>query len=182
MIHRQYVVKLDAGNEQRAVSDLDIIASLPGSYAAPVGIAANFAPGTVMTAPPVGWLGGDNWYYEIRSRALRIENLAGSAAFTPRTRLGGYLAIVPLADSTGAVTFSGLLPGVALSASLALNPIPVVALGTEIGAFADPNYGPVIRLRNIAGLYVGETTGAYFLVSLGLAENKDEDWANLGHA
>jgi len=180
MIHRQYVCKL--ATDRQSFPDLDIIASLPGSYAAPVGLAINFAPGTPLTAPPAGWAGGAGWYYEIRARALRIENRAGSAAFTPRMRLGSYLAIVPLADSTAGNTFTGLLPGVALSASLAPNPISNALLGNEIGAFADPAYGPVIRLRNLAGLYGAEAESAYYLVSLGLAENKDEDWANLGHA
>jgi len=68
-----------------------------------------------------------------------------------------------------------------LSTSLVLNPISQVALGNEINAFADPAYGPVIRLRNDMIMFYGQTA-AYFLVSLGLAENKDEDWANLGHA
>lgn len=182
MIHRQYVVKLAPANQ--GFPDLDIIATLPGSPAAPVGLQASYPGAPLLTVPPAGWTaaGGLNWYYEIRARALRIPNAVGSAASIPRTRLGGYLAVAPLADSTGADTTDGSLPGVALSLSLALNPIPAAALGAEITAFADPAYGPVIRLRNAAGLYVLSQAAAYYLVSLGIAENKDEDWSNLGHA
>jgi len=98
--------------------------------------------------------------------------------------LGGYLAIVPLANDNGTLTSAGAIPPVARSASLALPPSASTVLCPSIPAFADPAYGPVIRLRNSVVLYVvGQNVeGAYFLVSLGLAENKDEDWANLGHA
>jgi len=177
MIHRQYVAKLTTDG-QGAFPDLDIVVRAPGAYTAPVGNAAAYPPGTPLTAPPAGWPAGSNWYYEIRARALRIEALAGSAAFTPRMRLGSYLAIVPLVSTNLPFT----IPGVLLSASLTPNPISNVSLGAEIAAFADPAYGPVIRLRNHTGLYPVEGVALYFLVSLGIAENKDEDWSNLGHA
>ena len=118
----------------------------------------------------------------MRGRSLRLPNAVGSVAPVARTRLGGYLAIVPLEDNA-ALIVAGTIPPVALSASLAPNPITNPLLGNEIGAFADPAYGPVIRLINNVTLYGGErVNGVYFLVSLGIAENKDEDWANLGHA
>jgi hypothetical protein len=181
MIHRAYVCKL--APLIQAYPSLDIVVSLPGSPLAPVGLAANYPAGTPLTTPPIGWACGADWYYEVRERALRIEQLAGAAAFTARTRLGGYLAIVPLEDSQGLAAVAGTIPPVALSASLAPNPITNASLGAEIGAFADPAYGPVIRLRNDAVLYGSQREGGVlFLVSFGIAENKDEDWANLGHA
>jgi hypothetical protein len=182
MIHRQYVCKLAPANA--GFPDLDIVVSLPGSSASPVGLQASYPAGPLLTIPPVGWTaaGGLNWYYEVRARALRIPNPVGSAGAVARFRLGGYLAVTPLADNMGADTSDGFLPGVVLSASLAPNPIPAAALGAEITAFADPAYGPVIRLRNFAALYVRAQAAAYYLVSIGVAENKDEDWSGLGHA
>lgn len=183
MIHRQYVCKLSASIE--GFLPLDIMVQMPGSYTAPVDNPALFAG--IGTAAPAAWQAacGANWYYELRARALRLEHLAAAgvaAGFTPRTRLGGYLSIVPLDDSGGLLAVTGTIPPVSISASLALNPISNAALGAEIGAFADPVYGPVIRLRNAAILYGDQRTGAYFLVSLGLAENQDEDGSNLGFA
>jgi len=181
MIHRQYVVKLSSDG-QGGYPDLDIVVSLPGTPIAPVGLQAAYLAGPPLTVPPINWVaGGANWYYEIRGRAIRVPNAVGSVASIPRLRLGSYLDIVRLMDSTNGALV-GTLPGVALSTSLALDPITNPLLGNEIGIFADPAYGPVIRLRNGAALYVGEMVGAYFLVSLGLAENKNEDWTNLGHA
>jgi hypothetical protein len=181
MIHRAYVCKL--APLLQAYPNLDIVVEVPGSWAAPVGLAANYPPGTPLTAPPAGWNCGADWYYEVHARAMRIEQRAGSAAFTARTRLGGYLSIVPLEDFQGLAAIAGTIPPVSISASLAPNPISNVSLGAEITAFPDPAYGPVIRLRNDIMLYGGEREGdVYFLVSVGLAENKDEDWANLGHA
>jgi hypothetical protein len=164
----------------QALPDLDIVVSLPGSYAAPVGLVGNI-PGATLTLPPANWNCGANWYYEVRALALRVPNPVGSAASIPRTRLGGYLAIAPLVDSVAPNPLFGSMPGLALSASLALNPISQVALGNEIAAFPDPAYGPTIRVRNDLFVYYAPTA-MYYLISLGIAENKDEDWTNLGHA
>jgi len=182
MIHRAYVVKL--APLLQAFPNLDIVVSLPGTALAPVGLQASYPGGPVLTPAPAGWAvaGTLNWYYEVRGRSLRLPNPIGSAAPVARTRLGGYLSIVPLEDS-GALAVAGTIPPVALSASMAPNPITNVLLGNEIGAFADPAYGPVIRLINAAVLYGGErVNGIYYLVSLGLAENQDEDGSNLGFA
>jgi hypothetical protein len=115
---------------------------------------------------------------------LRLPNSqAVPASYVPRLRLGGYLSIVNLMDGTAGSPV-GTLPGVVLSNSLRLGPIAFSGFGVEITDFADPAYGPTIRLRNSDVLFPGEgsSEGAYFLVSLGIAENKDEDWTNLGHA
>jgi hypothetical protein len=184
MIHRQYVCKL--APLVQAYPPLDIMVRVPGTYAAPVNNPALY--GGVGTAAPAAWIAacGANWYYESRPRAVRLEHLAAegaAAGFTARFRLGGYLSIVPLDDQAGLAPVAGTVPSVSISASLAPNPISNPLLGVEIGAFADPAYGPVIRLRNSASLYgLERATGVLFLVSLGIAENKDEDWANLGHA
>jgi hypothetical protein len=183
MIHREYVCKLAPGIQ--GFPYLDIVVSLPGTPIAPVGVQASYPGGPALTPAPDGWAaaGTLNWYYELRGRALRLPNAVGSAAPVPRTRLGGYLAIVGLEDSVNGGAAACTLPKVAISASLAPNPITNPLLGNEIAAFADPAYGPVIRLLNSTLLFTEErATAAYFLVSLGLAENKDEDWTNLGHA
>jgi hypothetical protein len=184
MIHRQYVCKLSSSIE--GFPFLDIMVQMGGSYAAPVNNPALFAG--IGTAAPAAWQAvcGANWYYEARSRILRLEHLAAAGAaagFTPRGRLGAQISIVRLENSVPVAPVPGGIPAISASASLAVNPISNVALGAEIGAFADPAYGPVIRLHNSADLF-GERqqVGIYFLVSLGLAENQDEDGSNLGFA
>jgi len=183
MIHRQYVCKLAVVGE--TFPPLDIMVQMPGTYLAPVDNPALFVG--IGTAAPAAWqaLCGANWYYEVRGRSLRIEHLAAAGAaagFTPRMRLGAPISIIPLDDQAGLAGVTGAIPPVSISASLAPNPISAVALGAEIGAFPDPAYGPVIRLRNAAVLYGAQRGNIYFLVSLGLAENQDEDGSNLGFA
>jgi hypothetical protein len=185
MIHRQYVVKL--APIQGGEPNLDIVVSLPGSYAAPVGLQASYPAGPLLTAPPAGWAvaGTLNWYYEVRSRALRIPNpqSLGAAGYVPRLRLGSYLAIAPLCDSIGETPKpANLIPAVSLSYSLTPGPISAPGLGVEITDFVDPAYGPTIRIHNSDQFYGEGVASAYFLVSFGIAENKDEDWSGLGHA
>ncbi len=185
MIHRQYVVKMTPSIQ--GFLPLDIAVRIPGARTAPVADQAAYA-GSVVTQAPAAWVAAcctGGWYYEIRGRAVRVENLAGTAGFTPRLRLGARVSVVALQDANNQALISGSVPPFTFSASLAPDPIAQPLMGTEIvGVLADPTYGPVIRLQNGVFL-VGQGQGqhaAYFLVSLGIAENKDEDWANLGHA
>lgn len=191
MIHRTYLASFFSPGEGFGPG-IDIVVALPGSRDAPVLDPAVFPAGPPSTPAPVGWnaAGTIAWYYELRGRALRIERLAAAGAaagFTPRTRLGYHLSILNLSQpAAGPGAGLGAIPSYTLSASLALPPladgVPYFNNAAD-DVFADPAYGPVIRLHDTGEFTAGP--GAWppvFLVNLSLAENKDEDWANLGHA
>jgi len=191
MIHRTYIVGLSPGiavQQGTAYPNLDIAVKVPGSRAAPVLDPIAWPAVSPYTPPPTGWAGGavingSGWYYEIRGRALRIEALAGAAAFTPRTNLGFHLSICALQDVNDVATNGNLLPTLSLSASLALPPVANTNLNaTYAVAFPDPSYGAVIRVHNVADLHLAEAVDPIYLVNFMLAENKDEDFSTLGHA
>jgi hypothetical protein len=191
MIHRTYIVGLSTGvgtQQGDAYPNLDIAVRVPGSRAAPVLDPVLLPAVTPYTPPPNGWAGGAiingyGWYYEIRSRALRFEALAGAAGFTPRTNLGFHLSICGLQDFGDLALNGNLLPTLSLSASLAPPIVANTNLSTAYAvAFPDPSYGPVIRVHNLLSLHVAETPNSVYLVNFMLAENKDEDFSTLGHA
>jgi len=184
MIHRTYLASF-ATPEQGTGPGIDIVVSLPGSRGKPV-LDPTVYPAVPNTPAPSGWnaLGTGAWYYELRGRALRVPVLTGGPGFTPRTNLGYHLAIVQLDQAGGANAGAGAIPSYRLSASLALPPVANSGLQNPGSlAFTDPAYGPVIRL-NDTGEFTTRTSiyPPIFLVSFALAENKDEDFGNLGHA
>lgn len=196
MINRTYVVMLTSmGRPQLAAqqqvqqqqvnpSSLDIIVGLPGSATAPVAVAASY-PGATVTPAPAGWLGGPNGaYYEMRGRSLPFEKFSGQTGFVPRTRLGIRLSIMALQNVNSSGDCSNLLPMLGLSASLAPAPgvgAPLVFGTNYAAALADPNYGPVIRVYDTADLAPDfGADPALYLVSLGIAEAKDEDFTAFG--
>lgn len=180
MINRGYIVKLETA---RQATSLDIVVGLPGSPTAPVASAAVY-PAAGVTPAPAGWLGGAGAYYELRSRSIPFEKFSGQTGFTPRTRLGLYLSIVALQDSIASASCNNLLPMLSLSASLANAPgagNSAVMGATYATAFADPSYGPVIRVHNSALLEPGtNNVGALYYVTFAIAEAKNEDFTAFG--
>lgn len=186
MINRGYVVMLDVTSRQLVISPgsaLDIIVGLPGSATAPVAIDALY-PNMGATPAPAGWNGGYGAYYEVRGRSIPIEKIAGQAGFVSRFRLGMRLSIVALQNVQGSGNCSNLLPMLSLSASLAPAPgagNPAIFPADYATTFADPSYGPVIRIDNSLLLEPGSIGGpALYYVSLGIAEAKDEDFTPFG--
>lgn len=181
MILRTYVVKTPDTDPY-----IDICVAAPmGTQAKPVANPLVYGANNV-TSPPAGWvqapgLGNSSGaYYEIRGRSLRLEARAGQVGFTPRANLGFHLIVTPYGEQTVPST-TALTNGVQLSASL------LAALGGDAGGvipvatFADPSYGPVIRLFTLT--FVNSRLGnPLCLVHFGIAENKDEDFSTLGHA
>jgi hypothetical protein len=188
MIHRTYICRL--APLIQAFPNLDIVVGAPGSRAAPVLNAALYPPGTPATTPPTGWVStnGANWYYEVRGRALRLEQTVGVSGFTPRTNLSYHLSILALQASDGSGNSNNLLPALSLSASLA--PAPVVnsllAPATAYNvALPDPAYGPIIRVWSASTLFPSGEHGGQLMIyqiDFRIAENKDEDFSTLGHA
>lgn len=180
MINRGYIVLLDTTGQE---PDLDIVVRLPGSATAPVAATAIY-PNAGVTPAPAGWNGGRGAYYEVRGRSIPIEKFSGQAGFVPVTRLGLRLSIIALQNSQSVGNCSNLLPMVSLSATLAPAPgagNPAVFLTPYSTAFADPSYGPVIRIDNSVLLSPGSVLGpAMYYVSLGIAEAKDEDFTPFG--
>lgn len=191
MIHRQYVVKLPIPIEQLAGS-CDIIVELPGSYTNPVADGIGAYPGATVTQPSAAWIAqcGDAAYYEIRARSIPLEMIVGDPGFTPRTRLGGYISVVGLQSPNNLarqLAGAGIqIPFVSFSESLARQmgtAANAMIWGDYINTFADPAYGPVIRIWNSASLHTAdpEMENPIYLVSFGLAEAKDEDFEASGH-
>ena len=197
MIHRTYVAYLPAPRLPQLSAEpllgvqlnppgvaLDIVVGVPGSRQAPVFDPAVYVGVTPNTVPPTGWNGltTAGWYYEVRSRALRIERLSGATGFTPRTNLGFHLSVMTLQEPSGVANNSNLLPALGLSASLAPPASANAALLPVAYAVSlpDPSYGPVIRMYNTVTLHPG--TDVLYLVNFSIAENKDEDFNALGHA
>lgn len=185
MIHRTYIVKLSS-EDIRGFLGLDIVVAVPGTRLLPVADPGSYGAGNV-TAPPAGWVaanGPDAAYYEIRGRALRLEQVAGQAGFTPRLNLGFHLSVTALNDAAGnAGQFGGVnqVPYVTLSESLAPPPGANAAIwGAYVNPLPDPAYGPVIRLWNAISLH--SEASPIYLVDFRIAENKDEDFNTLGHA
>lgn len=165
-----------------AFPPLDIVVALPGSMAAPVADIAQY-PGQSVTPPPAGWaaVNLNGFYYELRGRALRLEQIVGQAGFTPRTRLGFHVSVTPWTDTSDPIAVYGaLMPPVILSNSL--SNAGANALGGDARTLVDPAYGPVIRIGNGAALHPGDMSTPLWIVNLQISENKDEDWAPLGHA
>lgn len=184
MIHRTYFAFLPSLSPTPPTGALlDIAVRVPGTYAAPV-LDPTIYPGVPATTPPASWngLGTTGWYYEMRSRALRIEALAGATGFTPRTRLGVHLSICALSDPAAGASNGNLVPLLGASASLAP---PVVASAGLNALYAvalpDPSYGPVIRIYNSQDLTLS-APGAVYMINLQISENKDDDYNTLGHA
>ena len=122
-----------------------------------------------QSAPEVA--GGDGAYYERRARPVRFETVSGETGFVPRLRLGFSLSIVPI-QASGQIT----IPGVQLSASLASLASTDSSPDINVPAFADPAGGPAIRLIGTA-----DTAGDFFVVTLGIAQEADEDRSGTGH-
>jgi hypothetical protein len=154
MISRTYVVQMPEGSEFGNTLDI-LVRDDPGAPDAPVLGGANASSGA---------------YYEWRGRPLRFETIAADGAsggFVPRLALGFSLSIVPVDDTSEAIT----IPSVQLSESL-VGTLASTDTGPTINipSFADPNDLPAIQLVN------SETSaGLFFLVSLQVMEQKDED-------
>lgn len=181
MINRTYMVFLPQGPES-TFPPLDIVVSVPGTKTAPVADSGVFYPGATVTAPPPGWVTANlnGFYYELRGRAVRLEHVVGESGFTPRTNLGFHIAIAPWTDGGSSLVsgYGGLLPSVILSNSLSA--AGDNALGGAARTLADPSYGPVIRIGNDAALHPGDRITPLWVVSLGIAERKDDDYDNIG--
>jgi len=169
----------------------DIIVALPGSRALPVAGSAIY-PGAAVTEPPAGWLVqcGNAAYYEVRGRSLPLPTEVGDPGFAPRVQLGGYISVVGLQspnDAAAQLSGEGVqIPFVSLSASLSANigtAANAAIWGDYVNTFADPSYGPVIRVWNSFTLHTddGELEDPLYLVSVGIAEIKDEDFEASGH-
>ena len=189
MIHRTYICRLRPFID--GFPNLDIMMNVPGSRAAPVLNPTHYPAGTPYTAASAAWAAknGANWYYEVRGRALRIEKLAGTAGFTPRTNLGHHLSIIALQDLAATGDNGNLLPNVTLSESLAPAPaisanlVPDVPGSTYALPLPDPAYGPVIRIWNTPKLSPEQDKNwMLYQVDLQIAENKDDDFTTLGRA
>jgi hypothetical protein len=202
MIHRTYITQLNL-NGGDALLPVDIIVALPGSRLAPV-LDPNAFPNVPFTAAPADWITacGTNWYYELRGRALRLETRSGTNGFVPRTNLGYHISVTMLQTTQGLVPGVSV-PGVILSASLAAAPVAYAALDSVFATpFADPSYGPVIRIwpaglvpgggpqalkvgdapaPALAERRPGESAPIYQIDFL-LQESKDEDFTSQGHA
>lgn len=152
MINRTYIVKMPTST---STAPVDIaVQSNPGSNAAPV----------VPSAPAA-----DAAYYEWRGRTLRFEQLkltsagAANANWSPRVRLGVLVNV----SSFGNAAIDTDLPDLQLSASFGT----FAATGIAVPALADSvANGPIIRLIGGAA-----TAGKFFIVTLMIAEDKDED-------
>jgi len=181
MIHRAYVVKL--APLLQAFPNLDIVVSLPGTALAPVGLQASYPGGPVLTpAPAVGpWPERSTGTTKCAGRSLRLPNPIGSPrpsrapasaatcrSFRSKTAARSRWLHDP---AGGAVRIDGTEPD------------HERASGQRDRRVRRSGVRPVIRLINAAVLYGGErVNGIYYLVSLGLAENQDEDGSNLGFA
>jgi hypothetical protein len=117
------------------------------------------------TTPPNGWqpfTSDDGQFYEIRGRTIRFETVDGDAGFVPRARLGWTLAVTCIDGGD-----CNIPPVAQLSRSFLGTPPDAAFVNIT---FADPAYGPVIRLSNSP-----DTEGGLYSVNLELAEAKDED-------
>lgn len=183
MLHRTYIVQIAGVREQGSVVPCDImVEDLVGSQLLPVASAAFYGAPNVTPAP-VAWVNacGDNAYYEIRGRKLRLEHrtAAGAAAgFVPRFNLGWRLSVYPLASAHGDAA-NLLLPIVSLSASLINTPGDANVI-TEPAAFPDPTYGPCIRVNANSSAIGVSTAPRLYAVHLGVNERKDEDFCHIG--
>jgi hypothetical protein len=165
---------------------MDIVLALPGSKSAPV---AGASISGTKTAPPTGWLGGvpvtsdatftSGAYYEYRGRTLHLETLYGAAGFTPRGRLGYHIAITPL-DVPGETFGAAPLVGVMATPSKSITGDNASGdTGVLDYVFADPSYGPVIRINPDGLATYGADINRLFAVDVTFFEAKDE---NLGPA
>ena len=183
MINRTYIVSFPTTQRvQAAYVDICVRATM-GTRVLPVANPVTYGAGNV-TAPPPGWAAacGDAAYYELRGRTLAFERLfaAGAAGgFTQRANLGFHLSVVPYGASWASIDVSAIPP--LFSQSL------LAAVGGDAGGavpatnLADPVYGiaqPVIRVFTPVA---GESAAAgVVLVTLGIAERKDEDFSPVG--
>jgi hypothetical protein len=151
MINRTYVVKMPESASGTTPLDI-LVESAPGTQAAPITF-------------------GTGLYYEVRGRTLRFEQRkltsAGNAnsAWSPRARLGFSLTVTPF----GNAALQTDAPDTFLSASFGT----FAATGMVLPAVAVPDSvsgGPLIRLVGGAS-----TADKFYLVTLLIAEDKDED-------
>lgn len=147
MINRQYVVKMPTS-----------------SPAAPLYILVQDDPGT-QDDPVVA--GTDGAYYELRGRPIRFETVSGDTGFVPRMALGFHVDLTPMS-----CTFPIVWPEVQFSASLIQNLSSTDSGPTiQVPTFADATAGgPAILVQGNTG-----TEGNIFLLTLSIAEAKDED-------
>jgi hypothetical protein len=176
MINRTYLVLMPSNAS--TMGFLDILPRGPvGTVAAPVRIAAG------GTTPPTNWqvfgaTVGDGQFCELRGRPVPFSVLttgvpATDAAngFMPRLALGWRL------DVHAVGTVGDVIPPThQLSASLTgILPSPFTNANIFTVGNTDPTYGPAIRLLNTAAVQ-----GRIFVVTLGIAQQRDEDRAETG--
>lgn len=183
MINRTYVMSVP-GAQRTQPNFVDIcVQATMGTRLLPVADPVTFGAANVTTPPP-GWVVacGAAAYYEVRGRTLRLEHLFGegiAAGFTQRANLGFKLTVTPYGSH---LTATGPVGGAILSQSLLAHAGGDGGTAIQTTDLADPVYGiaqPVIRV------YVPKTQGTatdtgLFLVSLDIAERKDDDYDNIG--
>lgn len=163
MIIRTYVVQMPAGSGSNQPVDI-IVEGYPGTQDDPISIANGTAPS--------GWnANGNAAYYELLGRPLRLPNALdnGASQYVPRFHLGWNLTVTLMSNSAVPVPPP---PSVQYSASLIQNLTSGDAgPSVTVPTFADPTYGPSIRLTNGSG---GDG-GQVYLVTLMVVEPKDID-------
>lgn len=170
MINRTYIVLMPTSSPTTA---LDIFVQ-----SAPVTTATGSIP-IGNQANPVKI--ADAAWYEWRGRTLRFENLkllstgAANSAWSPLARLGFELSVTPI-SATSAIT--DVPPVAQLSASFGSLASTDVGPTIAIPALADNvTNGPMIRLIGSAS-----TAGKFFVVTLRIAEDKDDSRSSSGIA
>lgn len=186
MINRTYIAQFNTlGQGAPAILDICVQATM-GTRLLPVADPVTYGAANV-TAPPAGWVAanGNGAYYEVRGRTLSLEHLFGAGAaagFVQRTNLGFHLTVTPYGSWLAQVGNTVRLGGVQLSQSL------LAAVGGDVGAaiaatnLADPVYGvaqPVIRIH-APNDGESQLASGLLVVSLLIAERKDDDYANIG--
>jgi hypothetical protein len=175
-VNRTYIVDLpwDDITGPSLLTQMDIVLEIPGSPELPVMASG----GTDVTTPPPGWLNtsgaptGNGAYYEVRGRPVRFESVDGDPNFVPRGRLGYRIDCCWL-DSSGTGSGDSPTDGVPMitpSKSITGDGAAGIA-GVMDFTFADPSYGPVLRIN---GANITKQ-GLRLQVNLSLFEARDED-------
>jgi len=166
MINRTYLVLMPS--VASTMASLDILPRGPvGTVLLPVRIAAG------GTTPPTNWqvfgaTVGDGQFCELRGRPVPFSALladGAAAGFMPRLALGWQISVHNVDTSSAGV------PQMQMSTSV-MGDLPSPF---SVSHLTDPAYGPVIRLLNAAAVQ-----GRMFVVTLGIAQQRDEDRAETG--
>jgi hypothetical protein len=149
-------------NTDYTMDYIDLIIRGPvGTVGLPVYVGA-----TGDSAPPAGWQlfaggYGDGAFCEWRGRTVTFESTYGGTGFAPRWALGWHFSLTPA--NAGECT---AVPSAIYSYSLT----GLLSAPWNTMSFADPSYGPSIRLYNTP-----DTAGLLYVATLVISEPKDED-------